>query len=169
MILQKKIAVQNIYDNIRIDRWLKKIFPSLTQSFIEKNIRQGVIKVNNKKTKSNFRVFFKDIVTIDNFKEEKYVKKEAKKKNKKIPKKINNYFSKSILFESSNFMIIRKWDGISTQGGLKTGISINDIIKNVSLNYNLVHRLDQDTSGLLIIAKDYLSTKVFSEMFKNKK
>ena len=67
----------------------------------------------------------------------------------------------SILFENSNFIILDKWAGIATQGGSKINISIDDIIKNISSKYNLVHRLDRETSGLLIIAKNLKTTKVF--------
>ena len=48
----------------------------------------------------------------------------------------------------------------------KIEISIDDIIKNLSKHYNLVHRLDKDTSGLLIIAKNLKATKLFAKLFK---
>ena len=64
-------------------------------------------------------------------------------------------------------MVLDKWSGISTQGGSKINISIDDIIKTESDSYNLVHRLDKETSGLLIIAKNQVYTKMFGHMFKN--
>ncbi len=60
-----------------------------------------------------------------------------------------------------DFIILDKWTGIATQGGSKINISIDSIIKKISDKYNLVHRLDRETSGLLIIAKNSFSTKYF--------
>ena len=65
-------------------------------------------------------------------------------------------------------MIVNKWNGILTQGASKISLSINDIIKKISGNYNIVHRLDKDTSGLLIISKNYKSTRVFAKLFKDR-
>ena len=48
-----------------------------------------------------------------------------------VPKEIFNKFTNSIIYESSDFIIVNKWTGIFTQGGSKTGISIDDIIKNI--------------------------------------
>ena len=52
---------------------------------------------------------------------------------------------------------------------IKKNISIDDIIKKLSRNYNLVHRLDKETSGLLLIAKNLKTTKIFSKLFKEQK
>ena len=76
-------------------------------------------------------------------------------------------FKSSIIFESEDFMVINKWTGISVQGVNNNEISIDDIIINISDKFNLVHRLDKDTSGLLIIAKNYKSAKIFGELFRD--
>ena len=71
-----------------------------------------------------------------------------------VPQKLLELFNSSIVYENNNFIILNKWTGIATQGGSKINISIDHIIKNISSYYNLVHRLDRETSGLLIIAKN---------------
>ena len=65
--------------------------------------------------------------------------------------------------------VLYKWADIATQGGSKINISIDHIIKDINLNYRLVHRLDKDTSGLLLIAKNLTFAKYFSSLFKQKK
>ena len=72
------------------------------------------------------------------------------------------------MYENNDFIILNKWTGIATQGGSKINISIDEIIKSISDKYNLVHRLDRETSGLLIISKNYSSTKVFGKLFKER-
>ena len=162
----KNIKVSEINDETRIDRWLKRKF-SLTQSFIENKLRRGFIKVNNKKVKSNYKVFANDIVNIYDFFTKDYPHIQKKINIKIISKEILSYFIKSIIYECSDFLILNKWSGISTQGTSKFGVSIDDIIKKISNNYNLVHRLDKETSGLLVISKNYKTTKIFSNLFKN--
>ena len=67
MINQKKIIVKKVDDETRIDKWLKRKFPLLTQSYIENKIRRGLIKINNNKIKANHKVICNDIVIINRF------------------------------------------------------------------------------------------------------
>ncbi len=154
------------YQNLRVDKWLKTNFSTLKQSFIEKNIRKGNIKINKKKTSSNYRLKLNDIIEIFNYSTDTYKNIDKFIHKKEIPSKYKKIFMSSILFENSDFIILDKWAGIATQGGSKINISIDDIIKNISSKYNLVHRLDRETSGLLIIAKNLQTTKIFGKLFK---
>ena len=153
----------------RIDRFLKRNFQNLSQSFIEKNLRKKNILLNKHLTKSNQIIKVDDKITIKNFSEEIYQKFEKKKSNLTINKSLITNFKKSILYENDNFLIIDKWSGIASQGGSNIVISIDTIIKNISENYNLVHRLDKETSGLMIIAKNLKYTRLFGKLFKSQK
>ena len=153
----------------RIDRFLKRNFQNLSQSFIEKNLRKKNILLNKHLTKSNQIIKVDDKITIKNFSEEIYQKFERKKSNLTINKSLITNFKKSILYENDNFLIIDKWSGIASQGGSNIVISIDTIIKNISENYNLVHRLDKETSGLMIIAKNLKYTRLFGKLFKSQK
>ena len=162
----KKIKIEKDFEDQRLDKFLKRTFPHLTQSFIEKNLRKKNIAVNNQSSKSKYLIQENDLILIKNYSNEVYREHSQKKNQIKISFDINKLFKKSILFENDNFLIINKWAGISTQGGTKISISIDAIIKNISKNYNLVHRLDKETSGLLIIAKNLKYTKMFGKLFK---
>ena len=153
----------------RIDRFLKRNFQNLSQSFIEKNLRKKNILLNKHLTKSNQIIKVDDKITIKNFSEEIYQKFDRKKSNLTINKSLITNFKKSILYENDNFLIIDKWSGIASQGGSNIVISIDTIIKNISENYNLVHRLDKETSGLMIIAKNLKYTRLFGKLFKSQK
>ena len=153
----------------RIDRFLKRKFQNLSQSFIEKNLRKKNILLNKHLTKSNQIIKVDDKIIIKNFSEEIYQKFEKKKRTSNINKSHIADFKQSILYENDNFLIIDKWSGIATQGGSNVSISIDTIIKNISENYNLVHRLDKETSGLMIIAKNLQYTRFFGKLFKSQK
>ena len=165
----KKIKIIKDSENQRLDKFLKKSFSSLTQSFIEKNLRKKNILVNDKTAKSNCIVKKNDLIKIKNFNENTYQKFIIKKPEKKINKILKKNFENSILYENENFLVIDKWFGIATQGGTNINISIDTIIKSISPNYNLVHRLDKETTGLLIIAKNLKYTKIFGDLFKTQK
>ena len=153
--------------NIRLDKYLKLKYSSLTQSYIEKNIRKKNIIINNSKTLAKYLIKKYDEIKILNFNEEIYKNKIIFKKKKNISKNLLQSFNKAIIFENEDFIILNKWSSIATQGGSKINISIDDIISKISVNYRLVHRLDKDTSGLLIVAKNVSAAKKISYLFKS--
>ena len=165
----KNFKVQEKDEETRIDRWLKRNFSSLNQNFIERNLRKGLIKINHSKIKANYKVMNNDIVNIFNYSKENYRHIVKELIHNKIPIDIKNKFDRSVIFENKDFIVINKWSDIATQGGSTKNISIDDIIKKISRNYNLVHRLDKETSGLLLIAKNLKITKIFGKLFKEQK
>ena len=165
----KILIIDDSSEDQRIDRFLKRNFQNLSQSFIEKNLRKKNILLNKHLTKSNQIIKVDDKITIKNFSEEIYQKFERKKSNLTINKSLITNFKKSILYENDNFLIIDKWSGIASQGGSNIVISIDTIIKNISDSFKLVHRLDKETSGLMIIAKNLKYTRLFGKLFKSQK
>ena len=163
----KKIKITKGFEDQRIDKFLKKFFSNLSQSFIEKNLRKKNIVVNDLTIKSKYSLKENDLIIIKNYSAEIYTEHKPQRNKKKINKTQLKNFNDSILYENDNFLVIDKWFGISTQGGTNINISIDTIIKNISVNYNLVHRLDKETSGLLIIAKNLKYTKIFGKLFKS--
>ncbi len=163
----KKIKIAQDFEDQRLDKFLKKLFSNLSQSFIEKNLRKKNILVNDLHVKSKYLVKKDDLLIIKNYSKAIYADHKPKIDKKKINKTQLMNFDNSVLFENENFFVIDKWCGISTQGGTNINISIDTIIKNISENYNLVHRLDKETSGLLIIAKNLKYTKIFGKLFKS--
>jgi len=165
--LIKNIKILNNF-NQRLDKYLKQRYTSLTQGFIEKNIRKKNILINNSSTKANYLIKLNDELRILNYHEKLYKNKIIYKKNIKISKEILVEFKKSIIFENNDFIVLNKWSQIATQGGSKIITSIDHIINNINAQYRLVHRLDKETSGLLLIAKNLNYAKKLSFLFKQK-
>lgn len=143
----------------RLDRYLKRKYQSITQGFIEKHIRLKSIIVNGQKTSANYHVLKGDKIDIyasigsQNLTEINQVKYRT------------GFLEKMIIFEDDNFCIINKPQGIASQGGSKTKEHIDDIFKP----YKLVHRLDKETSGAMILAKNLKSSWHLQEQFNDKK
>ncbi len=163
----KNIKIVNNLDQ-RLDKYLKQKYTSLTQGFIEKNIRKKNILINNSITKANYLVKLNDNLKILNYHQKLYKNKIIFKKNINISKEILSEFKNSIMFENNDFIVLNKWSQIATQGGSKIKTSIDHIIRNINEQFRLVHRLDKETSGLLLIAKNFTYAKKLSFLFKQK-
>ena len=162
----KVIKIKEDLD-IRLDKFLKIEFTSLTQGYIEKNIRKKNILVNELKTSAKYIVKKNDQLKILNYNKENFKNRVIFKRKIDVSFNLITKFNESIIFQNNDFLIVNKWSSIATQGGSKINISIDDIIKKISENYKLVHRLDKDTSGLLIISKNRNMAKLFGYMFKS--
>ncbi|RYE12877.1 MAG: RluA family pseudouridine synthase, partial [Rickettsiales bacterium] len=165
------LTISQNEDNIRLDRFIRNNFDGILQSIIEKSIRNGLIRLNNKKSNSNNRLKIGDEVSIAKVITERLT---TKVNNVKIPQKYSiEDLRKSILFVDENIIVINKRSGIATQGGSKIKESIDNIIKYIpefrDLNPKLVHRLDKDTSGVLIVACNDSSTRMLTKAFREKK
>ena len=161
----KKILVSNDYENYRIDRFLIK-FLSLPKSLIHKDLRKNRIKVNKKKTKFDYRLAIGDEVNLF-----KNYKVNQNKEKKTIDEKLILRFKNSILIKNKDYLIINKWNGIASQGGSKINISIDDIIKEFNTENSrlrLVHRLDKETSGIMMLALNVQSSRYFYNLFSNR-
>jgi 23S rRNA pseudouridine955/2504/2580 synthase len=77
-------------------------------------------------------------------------------------------FDDMVLWEDNDFILINKPPGLASQGGSGIKVSVDDLIRNISDRYKLVHRLDKDTSGVLAIAKKTTAAARFSELLKRK-
>ncbi len=162
--------IEEDFENIRLDKWFKKKVKPLPQSLIERTLRKGKILVNGKKVKSSYKIQINDEIKIyaDIDNDDKIIKK----KFSYLPsKKDYELIKNNILFENEHYFVLNKPYNLAVQSGTKTGKNIFDILKNYSeTEYptpHLVHRLDAETTGILIISKTHKSAKFFSEAFKN--
>jgi len=170
--MPKSFTVDEDYNGSRLDKWFKDKIINLPHSLIEKIIRQNKIKVNKKKTKSSYRLQVDD--KIDIYDISKFKPTEKLKKIKYIPKKkeIGEY-DDYVIEDNENFMVINKPTGIPVQSGTKSFKNIIDILKNTKYFQNskpfIVHRLDKETSGVLIIAKNRKFAQLFTSLFRIRK
>jgi len=168
----RKFLVEEDFINTRLDKWFKKKVYDVPQSFIEKNLRTGNIKVNKKKNKSSYRLQKNDQIIISDF---KFVQSTIKKKKYNYkPTKKELSFSSSIFIENNeNFAVINKPAGIAVQSGTKSKRNLLDILRltkefSQSTAYT-VHRIDKETTGVLIVAKNRKYAQLFTSLFRIRK
>ena len=170
--MPKLFTVNNDYHDSRFDKWFKKNVIDIPHSLIEKIIRQNKVKVNNKRTKSSYRVQEGDIIQIFEISKIKPTKKSTKIKYRPNKNELGEY-GNYIIENNENFVIINKPSGIPVQSGTKSFRNIVDILKDTiyfrdSKPY-IVHRIDKETSGILIIAKNRKYAQLFTSLFRIRK
>ena len=168
----KKFIVNKDYHNSRFDRWFKQNIHQVPQSFIEKLIRKKKVKVNKKKIKTSYRVQLNDYIEfygLENLKR----RIQSKTKKYKPSEKEKEDYGKFIIENNDNFIVINKPAGIPVQGGTKSFKNIIDILKNTKFFEHtkpyVVHRLDKETSGVMIVAKNREYAQLFTSLFRIRK
>ncbi len=165
-------TVKNDYHNTRFDRWFKSEVKNLPQSLIEKILRLNKVKINRKKIKSSYRVQSGDIIEVYDISKFKENDKSKLVKYKPSRKEVDIY-DDYILENNENFIVINKPTGIAVQSGTKSFKNIIDVLKDSKYFTNskpyIVHRLDKETSGVLIIAKNREYAQLFTSLFRIRK
>ncbi len=170
--MPKSYIVDDDYNDSRLDKWFKNEIINLPHSLLEKILRQNKVRVNKKKTKSSYRLQTGDLIEIYNISKLKPINR--KEKIKYLPKKkeIGTY-NDYVIEDNENFIVINKPTGIPVQSGTKSFKNIIDILKNTKYFENskpfIVHRLDKETSGILIIAKNRKFAQLFTSLFRIRK
>ncbi len=170
--MPQTLTVEKDYHDTRFDRWFKATIINLPQSLIEKIIRLNKVKVNRKKIKSSYRVQEGDIVEVFDISKFKVSDRPQIIKYKPSRKEVDIY-DDYILENNENFVVINKPTGIAVQSGTKSFKNIIDILKDTKYFENtkpyIVHRLDKETSGVLIVAKNREYAQLFTSLFRIRK
>ena len=167
----KSYIVESTYNNMRLDRWLRNKIGNIPQGLLEKFLRSGKVKVNKKKAKSSFKVKTNDKIDIFNINFQEKIIQEKKKFNP------SNEIIKSnedlIIDDNENFIVLNKSAGISVQGGTKSKKNLVDIFAKSKIFQGTkpfsVHRLDKDTSGVFIMAKNRETAQLLTSLFRLRK
>lgn len=153
---------------IRIDKYLSDLFEEIPREKVKDFIKDEKIKINNKKIKPSYKLILEDEIEISDklFEKEKI---EAEKMNLKI------------IFENEDYAIIDKDENVIVHpaGSIVSGTLVNGLLDYFGYDNlshiggddrpGIVHRLDKDTTGLMIIAKNNSSYKYLKNLFETRK
>ena len=134
----------------RIDNYLMCQLNGVPKSLVYRIVRKGEVRVNKGRIKPEYRLKEGDIVRIPP------VRQAEKKAPGKVPDKVLQQIESRILFEDKRIMVLNKPSGIAVHGGSGLSFGLIEVLRQLRPNdkqLELVHRLDRDTSGCLIIAK----------------
>lgn len=164
------ITISQIDEGTRLLRWFLRVFPGMSQGDFYKLCRGGQIRVNSSRVRGMEILHAGDVIRIP----------PTLKSYKNVPKKTESgeqfsltdleKFRKCIIHNDNDIVVFNKPAGLAVQGG--TGIKKSvDKMAAVMFPYDkisLVHRIDKETSGLLIVAKNQRAAQELSKQFQNK-
>ena len=157
----RKFIVDKNCSGKSISNVLLSKFDGLNINLFYKTLRKKDIRVNNKKISENITVFAGDEISI-------YLNDEFLYKNGKTNSEPYKDFKLDIVYEDDNILIINKPQGISVTDNKLSEKTLSDIVKEKYPSSNPCHRLDRNTSGLIIYAKSDNALEILLEKFKNK-
>ena len=165
-------------DGLRLDRWFRSHYPALGHGALEKMLRKGQIRVAGSRVKANFRVSAGDEIRVPpdvppdvpGGSDEHAPATRRPKFDERRDQKANAAFiSNLIIFEDDDIMVLNKPAGIAVQGGTNTTRHIDGMLASMEKNGErprLVHRLDRDTSGVLLLAKSRIAAAKLGGAFQ---
>lgn len=152
-------------DGIRLNRWFLKEYPSLTLGRLQKLLRTKQIKVDGKKAEANTRLSAGQELRLPPLDNEKAIK------NPDVVSKSDTDFIQSmIIFKDDNIIVLNKPSGLAVQGGTNTDRHIDGMLEALKFENSekpkLVHRIDKDTSGVLVLARNRRYAELLTKAFR---
>ncbi|OKY26998.1 MULTISPECIES: 23S rRNA pseudouridine(955/2504/2580) synthase RluC [Thalassotalea] len=150
----------------RIDNFLLKTLKGVPKSMIYRLLRKGEIRVNKKRTKPDYKLKDEDILRIAPIR--------VSEKSAPVSTQLNVVanLEKQILFEDDRLIVINKPSGMAVHGGSGVNFGLIEALRALRPDarmLELVHRLDRDTSGCLVVAKKRSALRNLHEQLRNKK
>lgn len=162
--------------DLRLDRWFKIHFPTVGYGYLQKLLRSGQVRVNGKRVEANTRVAVDDAIRVP-----KIAREQAKVVP--VPSTVHSagqlthadraLIESIILYEDDHVLVLNKPFGIAVQGGTGTKRHIDGILAAMADRFGgerprLVHRLDRDTTGVLMVAKHRNAAAKLGRIFQTR-
>lgn len=157
----------------RLDRWLKRLFPQLAQGRIEKMCRKGEIRVDGARAKASTRLEIGQQVRIPPLPEPGQVAAQAKPKSSvAVTDADAEMMRAAVLWKDDHVIALNKPPGLATQGGSGQTRHVDGLSEALTFGMDekprLVHRLDKDTSGVLLLARSREVAKGLTEAIRHR-
>ena len=165
----QQIEVTEADDGARLDRWFKRHYPALMHGKLEKLLRKGQIRVDGGRAKSNLRLETGQTIRVPPLDDEVAGLRRAPQR---ISEEDARFIQSLVIFENDDLIALNKPPGLAVQGGSKTTVHIDGMLEGLRPRNGerpkLVHRLDKDTSGVLVVAKTTKSAAELSKAFQGR-
>lgn len=167
------IEVSDQEGGMRLDRWMRSRYPNLTNGYLQKLVRSGQIRVDSKRVQANTRLDEGAKVRVP-----KVIRNLTPNRTKPnaapqgTSKADRDFLEQLILFEDDDLFVLNKPFGIAVQGGTGTKRHIDGMLQGMVDRFGdrprLVHRLDRDTTGVLLVAKSRQVAARLGKVFQSR-
>jgi 23S rRNA pseudouridine955/2504/2580 synthase len=169
----RQLTISDDDSNQRLDRWFKKHFPEVNHGRLEKLLRTGQVRLDGKRAKASDRVEAGQTVRVPPIAPAQDTERpRSEPKLKPVSESDAKMLRDAVLYKDADVLVINKPAGLAVQGG--TGLDKNLDAMLDSLRFDaaerprLVHRLDRDTSGVLVLARSGKAARELAEAFRDK-
>jgi 23S rRNA pseudouridine955/2504/2580 synthase len=162
------VSVTTDESGMRVDRFFEGRFPGLSFSHIQRIIRKGEVRVNGKRTQPKARLEAGQAVRIPPLK----IEAPAPRDDAPAAQKDRAFLKLITLYEDADVMVLNKPMGLAVQGGSGTTRHIDGMLGTMrgpdGQRPRLVHRLDKDTAGCLLVAKTRFAAAALAKTFRSR-
>ena len=169
------VQVKDDDADMRVDRWFKKHYPGLGHGRLEKLLRTGQVRVDGKRVKANQRLEAGQYLRLPPLGEKETSPPTADSrpgKESRIDEALLEEMRERVLFMDDEVIVLDKPAGIATQGGTGQKVHVDGMLDGLRFGRSerpkLVHRLDKDTSGILLIARSTKAARWLTAAFREK-
>lgn len=167
----QQITVGDGDDGVRLDRWFKRHYPAVKHGALEKLLRTGQVRVDGARVKSAHRVSAGEVIRIPPLGGEAAASGRPVRPEK-VSEADRRFMRELVVFENDDLIALNKPPGLAVQGGTKIARHVDGLLAGLvpegAERPKLVHRLDRETSGLLVVAKNAGAAQRLAEAFRTK-
>jgi len=160
------VKIKEIDDGMRLNRWFLKYYPNLTLGRLQKLLRTKQIKVDGKRAEAATKLAAGQELRIPPLKEAEALPE----KSKELAAKEIEFIRSLVIYKDDNLLVINKPSGLAVQGGTNTHFHVDGLLDGLCFEKEerprLVHRIDKDTSGLLLLARNRKTADALTKAFR---
>lgn len=162
------VKVKSVDDGMRLNRWFLKYYPTLPLGRLQKLLRTKQIKVNGARAEAGLKLSGGDEVRVPPLNLELI---EERRANQLSPRDVEQMV-KMVIYKDDHIIVLNKPSGLAVQGGTNTNRHIDGMLEALQFemeeNPRLVHRIDKDTSGVLVLARTRQDAELLTQAFRER-
>jgi 23S rRNA pseudouridine955/2504/2580 synthase len=154
---------------MRLDRWFKVHFPQVTFAYLNKLTRTGQVRVGGARAKTSTRLAAEQEIRVPPLAFDTRPADAPKADIKPLTREERRLFDSMVIHEDGDLFVLDKPSGFAVQGGTKTHHHLDGLLMGLGIELGerplLVHRLDRDTSGVIVVAKRRAVASALGKLF----
>ncbi|MES9979535.1 MAG: 23S rRNA pseudouridine(955/2504/2580) synthase RluC [Candidatus Thiodiazotropha sp. 6PLUC5] len=158
------IDISEEFAGQRIDNFLFRHLKGAPKSYIYRILRKGEVRVNKGRIKAHYK-----LNTGDTIRSPPVRLPTPSEQENKVSESLKNLLSQAVVFEDDRFLVVNKPSGLAVHGGSGVNLGLIEIFRQIrpeEKHLELVHRLDRDTSGCLLISKRRSALRTLHELIR---
>ncbi|MGV6819073.1 MAG: RluA family pseudouridine synthase [Parvularcula sp.] len=166
----QQVEVAEADDGMRLDRWFKQHFPQIPHGRLQKLLRTGQVRAGGAKVKADHRIQTGEVIRVPPIGDSGPV---PKPNRPRLTDEDRSFMQSLVIYEDDDILALNKPAGLAVQGGAGQTRHIDGMLDAFNTRHGdrprLVHRLDRDTGGVLVLAKTRAMAATLSEAFRQHK